>query len=50
MSYQNTDEELGVQKNTPIKITPLAEDFKENLYMLYEMYRPDRENTHYDRD
>ncbi len=43
MVYKNikSDEEVETQEATPIRIIPMTEDFRENLYRLYERYNPE---------
>ncbi len=50
MSHQKTNDEVEFKNSTPIKIVPLAEDFRENLYALYERYSPDQKITNYRED
>ena len=41
MIYTKNGEEADEQEGSPIKITPLAEDFQEDLYRLYSRYNPE---------
>lgn len=47
MIYKNHDEEAKVQNQTPIKITPLTDDFREELYYMYKVYRPQADRNDY---
>lgn len=47
MRYENPDEEVEFENTTPTKITPLANDFKEELYKLYKVYRPETDKNDY---
>ena len=40
--YKKNIESGSVPNNNPIQITPFAEDFNEDLYQLYRVYRPDQ--------
>ncbi len=47
MSYKTEEIEEGILNTSPIKLIPLADAFREDIYNVYKMYRPDVEQTNY---
>jgi hypothetical protein len=47
MRHENPDKEVEFENTTPVKIIPLGNDFKEELYKLYKVYRPEIDQNDY---
>ncbi len=48
MRHERHYEEVELENTTPIRIIPLEEDFREELYNLYKVYRPEiDQNDHF---
>ncbi len=48
MAHRNNEQKINVAKAVPIKIAPLSDFFREDIYNLYKVYRPECEqNTYY---
>jgi hypothetical protein len=48
MSYEKSIQASEVPNTSPIEVTPLAEDFKADLYRLYKVYRPEQQEYYFD--
>jgi len=45
MIYKKLNEEEKLENTTPVKIIPLADDFKEELYNMYKVYKPEADQN-----